>query len=148
MMTPQAQQRHEEKSRRFYTAVDHREPDRVPIHVNSQIYAVIQAGYTMKECIYDRTMQKALEASKKFMLTYDTDITNSMCAYAGEGELMELVSPKYMSWAGRSGYNISENSIQQFMEKPTLQDDDLDLFFEDNGTWRLKKCQPSLCDLY
>ena len=148
MMTPQAQRRHEEKSRRFYAAVDHREPDRVPIHVNSQIYAVMQAGYTMKECIYDKTMQKALEASKKFMLTYDTDITNSLCAYAGEGELMELVSPKYMSWAGRSGYNISENSIQQFMERPTLQDDGLDLFFEDNGTWRLTRCQPNLCDLY
>ena len=148
MMTEEAKKRYKEKHDRYYSAIDHVEPDRVPISMSSEIYAVMQAGYTIKECIYDKTMMKAKEAAEKFMLTYDPDTQSGMCGYAGEGEIMELVSPKYMAWSGRPGYNVPDNSIQQFIEKPTLHDEDLDLFFDDNGTWRLNKCQPYLCDLY
>ena len=147
-MTEEAKKRYEEKKNRFYTAVEHKEPDRVPISVGGEIYSIMQAGYTVKECIYDKTMMKAKEAAEKFMLTYDPDTQSGLCSYAGEGEIMELVSPKYMIWSRRPGYNISDNSIQQFQERPTLHDEDLDLFFDDNGTWRLNKCQPYLCDLY
>lgn len=147
-MTNEAKQRYEEKTKRIYTAIDHEEPDRVPINVNSDIFAVIEAGYTIKECIYDKTMQKAKKAAEQFMLTYDPDFANFLCSYAGEGELMELVSPKYMAWSGRPGFNVPDNSIQQFMEKPPLKEEDMDQFFDDNGTWRLTKCQPNLCDLY
>lgn len=147
-MTLEAKKRYEEKSKRFYTTVDLKEPDRVPINVSSEIYAVMQVGYSIKECIYDKTMQKAKKAAEWFMLTYDPDTASYPCSYAGEGEFMELVAPKYMYWSGRSGFNIPDNAIQQFVEKPTLQDEDLDQFFDDNGTWRLTKCQPNLCDLY
>ena len=147
-MTNQAQHRYQEKTNRIYSAIDHKETDRVPINVSAEIYAVMQAGYTIKECIYDKTMQKAKKAAEQYLLTYDPDFSVGLCNYAGEGELMELVSPKYMAWSGRDGYNIPDNSIQQFMEYPTLQDEDLDLFFDDNGTWRLTTCQPNLCDLY
>ena len=147
-MTEEAKKRYQEKKTRYYSAIDHVEPDRVPISMSSEIYAVMQAGYSIKECIYDKTMMKAKDAAEKFMLTYDPDTQVGLCGYAGEGEIMELVSPKYMAWSGRPGYNVPDNSIQQFMEKPTLHDEDLDLFFDDNGTWRLNKCQPYLCDLY
>lgn len=147
-MTNEAKQRYDEKIRRIYTAIDHKEPDRIPINVSAEIFAVMEAGFTIKECIYDKTMQKAKKAAEKYMLTYDPDFAIGLCNYAGEGEIMELVAPKYMAWSGRPGYNLQDNSIQQFMEKPTLKDEDLDLFFDDNGTWRIKKCQPNLCDLY
>ena len=147
-MTPEAKARYEQKMRRIGGALDHREPDRVPIHVSGEIYAVMEAGYTIKECIYDKTMRKAKEAAERFMLTYDVDFGVSLCNYAGEGEYMELVSPKYMAWSGRPGYKLEDNSIQQFIEHPTLHDEDIDQFFDDNGTWRLTKCQPNMCDLY
>ena len=147
-MTEEAKKRFEEKNKRFYTTVDLKEPDRVPIHVGGEMYAIMEMGYTVKDCIYDKTMTKSRDAAMHYLLTYDPDSGAGLCSYAGEGEIMELVSPKYMIWSGRPGYNIPDNSIQQFLEKPTLHDEDLDLFFDDNGRWRLNKCQPYLCDLY
>lgn len=147
-MTNEAVQRYKTKTKRIYSSIDHTEPDRVPVNVSSEIFAVTQAGFTIKDCIYDKTMQKAKIAAEQFMLTYDPDFAIGLCGYAGEGELMEMVSPKYMAWSGRPGYNIPDNSIQQFIETPPLKEEDFNLFFDDNGTWRLTKCQPNLCDLY
>ena len=55
-MTNEAKQRYDEKIRRIYTAIDHKEPDRIPINVSAEIFAVMEAGFTIKECIYDKTM--------------------------------------------------------------------------------------------
>ena len=147
-MTNEAKERLRVKTERIYNAIDHVEPDHVPISASAEIFAVTQAGYTIKECIYDKTMEKAKNAVVQFLLTYDPDFSAGLCNYAGEGELMELVAPKYMAWSGRPGFNVPDNSIQQFIEKPPLKDEDIPLFFDDNGTWRLTKCMPNLCDLY
>ena len=102
-MTEEARKRYEEKTKRFYTTVDHKEPDRVPIQTGGEMFSIMQLGYTVKDCIYDKTMMKAKEAAEYFMLKYDPDTMVGLCGYAGEGETMELVSPKYMIWSGRPG---------------------------------------------
>ncbi len=147
-MTEENRKKYEEKKNRIYTAIAHKEPDRVPINVSGGIFSVIEAGYTVKECIYDTTLEKSKDASVKFLEKYDPDTAPGFVGYAGQGQVMELVSPKFMAWSGRPGYNVPDNSIQQFIEKPPLEDDDIDMFFDDNGTWRLTKCMPNLCDLY
>ena len=67
-MTEEAKKRYEEKTKRFYTTVDLKEPDRVPIQTGGEMYSIMQLGYTVKECIYDKTMMKAKEAAEYFML--------------------------------------------------------------------------------
>ena len=148
MMTAEAQERLKVKTKRIYDALDHKEPDRVPAKVGGDIFAVMDAGYTVKECIYDTTLEKAKDAAMKYVLKYDTDFAPMLITYAGEGQLMEKIDPYFMAWSGRAGYNVPDNSIQQFMERPPLHDEDIDQFFDNNGAWRLNKCQPNLCGLY
>ena len=147
-MTPEKQKKYEEKLNRIYTAIDHREPDRVPVNVGGGIFAVDLAGYTVKECIYDTTLQKGKNAVINFLNTYDQDFSFMPVGYTGEGPMMDILAPKYMAWSGRPGFNVPDNSIQQFIERPSLEDEDIDEFFDHPFEWRLKKCQPALCELY
>ena len=147
-MTPEKQKKYDEKLNRLNTAIAHGEPDRVPVSVGGGIYAVVEAGYTVKECIYDTTLEKAVDAAIQFENKYDTDTAQGLIGYAGEGPIMDLVAPRFMAWSGRPGYNVPDNSIQQFMEDPSLKDEDMEQFFNDNGAWRVNKCQPNLCYLY
>ena len=54
---------------------------------------------------------------------------------------MELMEPKNMRWAGMPGGVIDENSIQQFIEYPFLEDDEFDLFWRDRTAWMLNCAQ-------
>ena len=57
-MTEEAKRRLAEKNARNEAALALREPDRVPIQIFGNIFAVVQAGYTMAEVIYDETLEK------------------------------------------------------------------------------------------
>jgi len=147
-MTAEKQKKYDEKLNRIYTTFEHKEPDRVPINVGGGIFAVTEAGYTVKECIYDTSCQKGKDAVIKFLEKYDQDFAFMPVGYTGEGPMMDIIAPKFMAWSGRPGYNIPDNSIQQFMEHPPLEDEDFDMFFDRTYQWALTKCQPTLCELY
>jgi hypothetical protein len=61
--------------------------------------------------------------------------------------MMELSRPKNMRWAGMPGKIIDDNSIQQFIEFPTLLDDEFEEFFTDRTGWQLRKSVPRSSEL-
>ncbi len=142
-MTPENQKKYDEKKKRVEDAIALREPDRIPIKPSPAIFPILDAGYTVAECIYDESLEKYRDAVHKYLLKYDPDAgIGTGNNYAGQGRLLDLQAPKNMRWAGGPNSSIDKNSIQQFIEFPILLDDEFDLFFSDRTAWTLNKSLP------
>ena len=142
-MTPEAQKRYDEKKRRVEAAIALKEPDQVPMMPSAALFPMLNAGYTVAEVIYDTSLEKMTKSIVKYLEDFDPDAgLNIGTNYAGEGPMLELEQPKNMRWAGMPGKIIDDNSIQQFIEFPTLLDDEFDEFFSDRTGWALRKQIP------
>ncbi|MBE6998433.1 MAG: hypothetical protein E7427_09750 [Ruminococcaceae bacterium] len=146
-MTEEAKRRLAEKNARNEAALALREGDRVPIHVLGNIYAVVHAGYTMAEVIYDETLEKQKNSIIRYLLDYDPDCSTGPDHLAGLGRAFEKLGPKFIDWAGRPGTKLDENSLMQFVEFPILEEEEFDWFFSDRTGWALRKSMPSLSRL-
>ena len=139
-MTPEAKKRYDEKVARVEAAIALKEPDRVPMMPSAALFPMLNAGYTVAEVIYDTSLEKMTKSIVKYLEEFDPDAgLNTGTNYAGEGPMLELERPKNMRWAGMPGKIIDDNSIQQFIEFPTLLDDEFDEFFSDRTGWALHK---------
>lgn len=139
-MTAENKAKYDAKLKRINDAIALQEPDQVPITPSPQLYPIYRAGYTVAEVIYDTSLEKMGKAVKQYLREYDPDV--GMAAggvYAGEGPAMELMQPKNMRWAGMPGDIIDKNSLQQYIEFPTLLDDEFEEFFSDRTGWKLRK---------
>ena len=146
-MTEEAKRRLAEKNARNQAALELREPDRVPIQIFGNIFAVVQAGYTMAEVIYDETLEKQKRSIVHYLLTYDPDCAMGPDHLAGVGRAYEKLAPKFIDWAGRPGTKLDDNSLMQFLEFPILEDAEFDWFFSDRTGWALRKSMPALAGL-
>ena len=136
----------EERLKRVKDAIDLREPDRVPIVPISQTYAILQAGYTMADILYD--FDKAAEAFIKFARDYEPDdLMGHEYIHVGMGPLLELMESTIITWAGAPDNRISKNSIHQFVEFPVLQEDEMELFSNDYTGWMLERALPRVSGL-
>ena len=147
-MTPEAKKRYDEKVARVEAAIALKEPDRVPMMPSAALFPMLNAGYTVAEVIYDTSLEKMTKSIVKYLEDFDPDAgLNTGTNYAGEGPMLELEQPKNMRWAGMPGKIIDDNSIQQFIEFPTLLDDEFDEFFSDRTGWTMRKSLPRESDL-
>ena len=139
-MTPEAKKRYDEKVARVEAAIALKEPDMVPMMPSAALFPMLNAGYTVAEVIYDTSLEKMTKSLVKYLNDFDPDAgLNTGTNYAGEGPMLELEQPKNMRGAGMPGHIIDDNSIQQFIEFPTLLDDEFDEFFTDRTGWALRK---------
>ena len=67
-MTEEAKRRLAEKTARNEAALALREGDRVPIQIFGNIFAVVQADYSMAEVIYDETLEKQKNSIISYLL--------------------------------------------------------------------------------
>lgn len=138
-----AKDKYEEKVKRVEDAIALKEPDQIPIKPSPAIFPVLDAGFTVAESIYDESLETYRKAIFKYLNDFDPDcgigVGNN---YAGEGPLLELTNPKNMRWAGMPGNLIDDNSIQQYIEYPFLEDDEFDEFFSDRTGWTINKALP------
>ena len=146
-MTPQAQKRYDEKVARVEAAIALKEPDRVPMMPSAALFPMLNAGYTVAEVIYDISLEKMTKSIVKYLEEFDPDCgLNTGTNYAGEGLILELEKPKNMRWAGMPGHLIDDNSIQQHIEYPFLEDDEFDQFWTDRTGWLMNKSFPRASD--
>ena len=144
-MTPEIKAKYDAKVKRVEDAIALKEPDMVPIKPSACIFPLLDAGYTNAQGIYDDTLEIYRKAIFKYLNEFDPDCgIGTGNNYAGQGHLMEMINPKNMRWAGMPGKVIDDNSIQQYIEFPFLEDDEFDEFFSDRTGWTLKKALPRL----
>ena len=142
-MKPENQKKHDEKLKRINEASALKEPDRVPVNPNPQLYPVFHSGYTVAEIVYDASLEKMRNALISYHRDFDPDAgTDIGQMYAGEGPIMDLVRAKNFRVAG--GGEIDDNSLQQFVEFPLLLDDEFDEFFKDRSGWLSGKAIPRI----
>ena len=142
-MLPENQKKYDEKEKRVKDAIALKEPDRVPVMPQPELYPIFNAGYTVAEVVYDTSLQKIRNAAVKYLNDFDPDGgTGVGMIFAGEGPVMEIIKPKNMRWAGMPGNVIDDNSLQQFIEYPLLLDDEFDEFFRDRTGWTIGKSMP------
>ena len=147
-MTPENQKKYDEKLKRMKDALALKTPDRVPIDITGGTFMITRTGHTVAESNYDETLEIAKEAAKKFMLDFEPDVISGLgLSYAGEGRGHEMQGGKTYFIAGMKNVPIDDNSMAQFVEFPTLLDDEFDEFREDFTRWGIKKCMPRVSTL-
>ena len=146
-MTEEAKRRLAVKTARNEAALALKEGDCVPIQILGNIFAIVDAGYSMAEVIYDETLEKQKNSIIHYLLTYDPDCAMGPDHLSGLGKAFELLAPKFIDWAGRPGSKLDKNSLMQFLEFPILEDDEFDWFFSDRTGWALHKSMPALSGL-
>ena len=142
-MTKENQKKYNEKLKRLQDALALRTPDRVPIDLTGGTFMIQRTGHTLAESNFDETLEIAKEAAKKFMLDYEPDVMSGLgLTFAGEGRGHEMQGPKCYLIAGMSNSPIGDDSMPQFIEFPTLLDDEFEEFRTDYTGWGLKKFLP------
>ena len=136
-------EKYDAKVKRVEDAIALKEPDMIPVKPSPAIFPVLDAGYTVAESIYDESLDVYRKAIFKYLNDFDPDcgigVGNN---YAGMGRIMDLTAPKNMRWAGMPGKLIDDNSIQQYIEYPFLEDDEFEEFFTDRTGWTIRKSLP------
>lgn len=145
MMTPENQKKFDEKEKRMRDALSLKEPDRVPIELAGGQFMVNYAGFTMADVIYDTSLEKIKFAIKKYLHDFDPDVVTEVALYYfGEGPGHELQGSKTMLISGQDDEKIGRDSIHQYLEFPTLLDDEFDEFFADRTGFMLNKYMPRI----
>ena len=148
-MTKENQKKHDERLLRINEALALREPDRVPINPNPQLYSMFHSGYTVAEVVYDTSLEKMRSALKKYHTDFEPDAASDVSSmYVGEGPILERIKSKNLLVAGMPGDPIGKNSLQQFIEFPLLTDEEFDEFSTDRTGWAIRKAMPKLAGLF
>ena len=147
-MEEKFQKKYDEKLKRINDALYGRIPDRVPIDIDGGRFMVNYAGYQMKDIVYDTSFDVYRECAKKFLNDFDPDVVSVAGGnFYGEGPAHELTKSKTMIVAGQNDPRVGANSIHQFVEFPTLLDDEFDEFLTDRTKWVLNKFLPRISDV-
>ncbi len=142
-MTAENQKKYDAKLKRLNDALALKTPDKVPIDISGGEFMIQRLGYTIAESNYDETLQIAKEAAQKFMLDFEPDVCTSLgLSYAGEGRGHEMQGSKTFFIAGMKNSPIGPDSMPQFVEFPTLLDDEFDEFRYDYTKWSINKFLP------
>jgi hypothetical protein len=123
--SPEAKQKYQERATRMIKAFKMEIPDRVPVHLTSGGIIAYNAGYTLKDVIYDYS--KIMPAWRKWLEDYDQD-TNDIPGFFS-ARVYEILDFKTMRWPG---HGLPDNArLQNFVEKEYMLADEYDLFISD-----------------
>ena len=132
----------DERLKRVKDAVSLTEPDRVPILApTTNQYPYIRKGHKMAQINYD--IDTAMADIKDFLTTFEPDTAFGVGSlFEGQGPMFEAADCKCYLWAGMPSGKCPEDSIQQFIEFPTLEDDEFEEFAKDRTWTMLTKVLP------
>ena len=120
--TPAAKKKYQERVTRMIKAIKMEIPDRVPVHFTSGAIIAYNAGFTLKDVVYDYS--KIMPSWKKWIKDYDQD-TNDFPGFF-PARVYEILDNKTLKWPG---HGLPDNaSLQNFVEKEYMRADEYDLF--------------------
>jgi len=121
-VSPAVKKKYQERATRMIKAIKMEIPDRVPVHLTSGAIIAYNAGFTLKDVIYDYS--KIIPAWTKWLQDYDQD-TNDFPGFF-PARVYEILDNKTLKWPG---HGLPDNaSLQNFVEKEYMQADEYDLF--------------------
>jgi uroporphyrinogen-III decarboxylase len=123
--SPAAEQKYRERAIRMMKAIKMETPDRVPVHLTSGGIIAYNAGFTLKDVIYDYS--KIIPAWTKWLNDYDQD-SNDIPGFF-PARVYEILDYRTMKWPG--GGLSDTASLQNFVEKEYMQENEYDLLIND-----------------
>ena len=92
-------QLYEEREKRVRDAIELRQPDRVPVRLETHAFPARYAEIPMSAKYYDLALWR--EATKKTILDFEPDIYQAT-VMPESGEALGLLDPKHLMWPGSS----------------------------------------------
>jgi uroporphyrinogen-III decarboxylase len=132
----EAKKKYQERATRMIKAIKMEIPDRVPVHLTSGSIIAYNAGYTLKDVIYDYS--KIMPAWTKWLMDYDQD-TNDVPGFF-PARVYEILDYRMFKWPGHGLPDTA--SLQNFVEKEYMQADEYDLFMTDPFDFGLRRFIP------
>jgi len=129
-------QHYEEREKRVRDAIQLREPDRVPVRLETHAFPARYAGIPVAASFYDPDAWK--EATKKTILDFEPDIYQSTVG-VNSGETLELLDPKHLKWPGGA---LQPDVSHQAIEQEYMKEDEYDLFLDDPTDFTLRYLLP------
>ena len=115
----------DEREKRVRDAIELRVPDRVPVTIQTGVFAAKYAGIPLSAMYYDHNAYR--EASLKTVLDFEPDTGASMVLVTS-GVVMGLLDTKHQRWPGGT---LPPDIPYQFVEGEYMKADEYDLFLND-----------------
>ena len=136
---------YEEKRNRVLTAVSGGQPDRVPNAVRVGSYAYRKTDITMAETMVDH--ERACKINFEFFEKHPTFDTATIANAIPSAKVMEYLGVKTARWPG-DAKGLDVNNSYQFLEFPTLLEDEYDEMFDDAAGFLFRKYLPRTMELF
>ncbi|MBN1191700.1 MAG: hypothetical protein JXA46_18245 [Dehalococcoidales bacterium] len=130
------EQLYEEREKRVKDAIEHRQPDRVPVRLETHAFPAVYAGLTMADIFYNPAAWK--EATRKAIVDYEPDIYQ-VSSGGTAGEALDLLGPNHLKWPGG---NLPPDISHQNIDQEYMKQDEYDLFLDDPTDFTLRYVIP------
>ena len=131
----------QEKEQRIADAVQLKMPDRVPVTIQTTVFAARYAGVPLSSMYYDHNTYRM--ASLLSALEFDAD-TGGVGMFANSGTIMELLGTRNAAWPGGT---LPPDTPYQFIEGEYMKQDEYDLFLNDPSDFVLRYFLPRVYGL-
>lgn len=134
-----SQEKFEERIRITNQAINHEEPERIPIwcQYGTTPFILSDGAVTYRDAMYD--FDKAADAIVKFHQDFQPD---AQLANLISGRVEEIAETAVLDWPGRPGGRVPNESIYQTLEPELMMEDEYDELFNDFTGFLLHKYIP------
>ena len=141
-----AKQLYDERVKIIEDSVALKIPKRVPNCTRATLYPYFEYGVKLSDASSD--FEAATEAYVKYHREFAPDIAGSISLSSlFPSRIFELLEPKCVRWPG-DPKGLDENSPYQFLEYPTLLDDEYDEFLNDTAGFCIRKYLPRIYESF
>ncbi|OGN97062.1 MAG: hypothetical protein A2Y89_07165 [Chloroflexi bacterium RBG_13_51_18] len=134
--SPKAAKTYKARATRMMKAIKMEVPDRVPVHITGGSIVAYNAGYTLKDVLYDPS--KIMPAWSKWLKDYDQDSNDAPMFFSAK--VYEILDYKVNKWPG---HGLPDSAtLQNFVEKEYMQANEYDLFMKDPFDFGLRYFTP------
>lgn len=144
MNQPEPPEEYKERNERVMTAVNLKEPDRVPITPMTEFYPAVQKGIEKKEIMYNP--EKMSKAFQDVLVPLDCDQLPPLVAglSSGPGTLLDLFMPQFFKWPGAptEDRRLGDDTRFQYDEKEFMEAEEYEEILTDPTGFLLRKILP------
>ena len=142
---PDYEKLYEERKTRVETAVANKTPDRVPNVMRVGTYPLAKAGITNGRAMVD--FEAACQATYDFYARYSYTDVGSASGFTQAAKVLEALDTKTARWPG-DPKGLPEDNTYQFVEFPTLLEDEYDELLDTPAQFWLTKHLPRTLGLF
>ena len=128
----------QERVKRVRDAMELRVPDRVPVTLQTGVFAAKYAGLTPSTMYYDQAAYG--NAVRKTLLDFDPDISGAAVA-TNSGLVLELLDARHQRWPGG---NLPADIPYQFVEGEYMKPEEYDIFLADPSDFIMRYYFPRI----